>query len=133
MTRVDWYADKVVLLLEGITYDSLLRLAYMIEAEAKIGAPVDTGFLRNTIYVHSKKGSTFQARSQELKSKKTGSSSVHRTADGPASGDKDSIIVGVAALYAVYAEIRQPFLYPALQKLVRQFGAIIKAEASGKL
>lgn len=124
--RVDWRGEEVVALLSSITLEGLLQAGYQVEAEAKIGAAVDTGFMRNSVYVHSDKASTFRARSEEIDGR------LHETTNAPPEPG-DGVIVGVGADYAIYVEAEQPFLYPALVRVARQVGAMIQGEARGKL
>jgi len=121
---VNWYADDVALLLENIAEESLLQMAYQIEGEYKVNARVDTGFMRNSAYVHSDKASTFRAQSKD---------EHHRTIDSPPSTGDGTVYVGVGALYAIYNEVEDHALYNALQRVQRQFGGIIQSVARGQL
>lgn len=123
-SEVNWYGDDVALVIEGIAEEALLQMAYQIEAEAKIEAPVDTGFLRNSIYVHSKRASTFRHQSN---------GDHYETIGSPPAAENGVVVVGAGALYAVYAEMRRSFLYVALQRMQRQFGGIIQSVARGQL
>ena len=124
---LDWRADEVILALEGATREGLLALAYQLEGEIKVGATpsVDTGFMRNSTYVHSSEASSFQAQSKVLKSNKTGQKSLHQTVNAPPPADDETVYVGVAADYAIYRESVDPFVYPALQRVARTAGATV--------
>lgn len=127
MSKVNWYGDDVALLIEGIALDGLLRAAYQIEGEYKINARVDTGFMRNSAYVHSEKASTFQAQSKTLDGQ------LHETVNSPPPLEEGAVFVGVGANYAIYREIEDGTLYNALMRVSKQIGGLIQAEARGKL
>lgn len=121
--KLDWRGNDALLVLEGATREGLLTLGYQLEGEIKVGAPVDTGFMRNTVYVHSSEVSTFQAQSRD----------GYETTSAPPAVDDDTVIVGVAADYAIYVESTQPFVYPALQRVAQVAGATVASAIRDKL
>lgn len=125
--RIDWYEKDVIAVAEGASMEALLAMAFQVEAEYKIRAAVDTGFMRNTTYVQSAKTSTFQPKEQTLTSKRTGRKGKHKTVPNPepAKDDKE-VIVGVGANYAIYREIEDGALYAALQSVAQQAPATIQ-------
>lgn len=127
MTEVNWYTDEVVLLFENITEEAALQAAFQVEAEYKINARVDTGFMRNSTYVHSAKTSTFQPSAQTIQGV------MHETTGSPPPVEENTVYVGVGANYAIYNEMQDSALYGALQRVAAQFGAMIRAAAASKL
>ena len=114
--RLNWRGDQAAVVVTDATRKGLLQLGYQLEGEIKVGAPVDTGFMRNSTYVHSSGASTFQAQN---------GSEGQQTASSPPAADDDTVIVGVAADYAIYVESTQPFVYPAMQRIARLAGGVI--------
>lgn len=111
------------------------RTAFGIEGQAKILAPVDTGFLRNSIYTETAKSSGYDkalAAAERLhakrhagqrKSARTGQwvDVVGKMLDAPdAPGDLAANVI-VGAEYGIYVEYgtmfapAQPFLTPAFE------------------
>lgn len=126
-SRVDWYQNDVVLVAENATLESLLAMAFQVEAEYKIRADVDTGFMRNSTYIQGAETSTFQAREQVVTSKRTGKKGKRKTVKNPeVPKDDQEVIVGVGANYAIYREIETGALYAALQSVAEQAPATIQ-------
>jgi hypothetical protein len=116
--EVNWYQHDVMVTVGKAERDFLLALGFQVEAEAKPNVPVDTGFLRNSSYVNGAGTNTFSPRSDH----------GHNTTPEPAQPDDDKeIVVGFAAEYAVYVEVDQPYLYPALQRVAQQANGTIEA------
>lgn len=113
---VKWYEQDVLLRVENASAEFLLALGFQVEAEAKVRAPVDTGFLRNSSYVNGAGQNTFVPRHDG-----------DRETVGSAQSAEDGVAVGFGADYAVYVEANQPFLYPALQSVAQQAEGIIEA------
>lgn len=116
-SRVDWYAEDVLLVVDDVTEEALLALAFQVEAEAKVNAPVDTGFLRNSSYVAGGDTNTFRSQSAN------GRNTVNRAEPSPPNG----AVVGFGADYSIFVESRQPFLYPAAQQVMQQAEGTIAA------
>jgi HK97 gp10 family phage protein len=155
-------ADVKFVVVANITYDRIDELrgalrreasaavrkaAYDIEAAAKQAAPVDTGFLRNSIYTVTSQGSRYggaQARAENRRSEKYAGTRRSRRlgkrvsvggrmlpeVDGPAS-DLDAI-VAVGAGYGAYVELGtsrmagRPFLGPAAEAVRPAFEAAMR-------
>jgi hypothetical protein len=126
--RINWHAQDVLLAADKAQREWLLRLAFQVEGEFKVRAAVDTGFMYNATYVNGAGESNFIAQEKTLRSEKTGQMGVHRTAPSPEQPQDDSeVIMGVAADYAIYSEIRTNALYEALQAVAAQAPATITA------
>lgn len=124
MSDVNWYQDKVMAAVKDAEQEFLLALAFQVEAEAKVNAPVDTGFMRNSSYVVGAGQNTFVPRHDGDK----------ETTPSPATPQDDQeVVIGFAADYTIYVESTQPFIYPALQSVVAQAGGTIQAAGANHL
>lgn len=126
-TRVDWYTNDVLLVVDNATKELLLALAFQTEAEYKTRAKVDTGFMRNSTYVQGAEISTFVPKTDTLRSRRSGRIEKRETV-GRAEQPKDDqeVIIGVGANYAVYREIEDGALHQALQAASQQASATIQ-------
>lgn len=132
--KVDWYAEDVVLKLEQTTRRGLEQLAAYIDGETKLqivdNDQVDTGFMVNSVYHKSDGGSTYADANQTGDYINQDGDLVERElapeADLPPEYDA---LVCVGANYAIFQEMEQPFLYPALLKGAQQAKAIIEKVA----
>lgn len=104
------------------------KAAFDIEADAKTRAPVDTGFLRNSIYVRTHDQSTYD-----------GSSGEQMLSEVNAPADDLNAYVAVGANYGLYVEMgtshmaAQPYLGPAADFVRPEFlEAMRRLEASMK-
>ncbi len=109
------------------------KAAFDIEREAKQRAPVDTGFLRASIYTVTKGGSGFKV------SPSGATGAAQRTLFSPVSlTDSHEAIVAVGAQYGIYLEYgtrrspAQPFMTPAVMKVKPKFEADIARALEGK-
>ena len=108
--KVDWYSNDVLLRVEGATDELLTQLAFYVEGEAKVSAPVDTGFMRNAIYAMApdqNHRSTAEAESAAVADREL--------APFPDVGAHEAAVHG-AAEYTIYQEMARSFLYDALEK-----------------
>jgi len=123
---VKWYGDEVLLQLKEATAEMLDAAAHLIETEAKINAAVDTGFMRNSIYVVTPISNTYGKTdaSGSFQSKKE-KRQVERRLAPQANAPEDGAVVVVGAEYAIYEEMHRAFLYPALEKVASSKGAEI--------
>lgn len=131
--KVNWYEEDVELVVNDATDEIVTKLAFFVEGEAKVGAAVDTGFMRNAIYsitpLGSRRGQTW--KSGRYKSRKTGQVSQHNLAP-EASIEVSEAAVHAAAEYTIYNELREPFLYPALEKAQGEAPGVIQAVGRAK-
>lgn len=115
--RVDWYEHDVLIRTAQANREILLAIAHQTEAEAKVRARVDTGFMRNSAYVNGAGENSFVARSED----------GHETAPGPEHPQDDNeVILGFAANYTIYVEALDPFVYPAAELVAQQAAGIIE-------
>lgn len=120
-SRVNWYAEDVLAVVDGASAEMMEALAFQVEAVAKTKAAVDTGFMRNSGYVVTQGVNTFQARSEEIDGQQ------HDTVNNPEPAPPNGATVGFAADYSIFVETRQPFLYPALQQVMQTAGGTIES------
>lgn len=91
------------------TQQMLKAIGFQIEAKAKMKAPIDTGALRNSIYVADQDNNNPPFESDE-------------TLPNPPT---NSVYVGPSVEYAIYQELGtsfmspQPFMIPALREVER--------------
>jgi len=116
---VRWFGDRVRQLVENRAQIALEDIAFAVREEARQNidenGQVDTRFLRNSVYVATPKQITPIPPSGTYTSLK-GSGQVRREAvqpDRPSSG----ATVGVAAVYAIYPELRDSYLFKALNQV----------------
>ena len=117
---VKWYGDEVLLKLKDATAEMIDKAAFLIEGQAKINAPVDTGFMRNSIYVVTPKSNTYSAAKGSARSARN-----DRDVAPQANPPENGAVVAVGAEYAIYQEMQQAFLYPALESVAASKGGEI--------
>ena len=125
--KVNWYANDVLLRVEGATDELLTQLAFYVEGEAKVSAPVDTGFMRNAIYAMApdqNHRSTAEAESAAVADREL--------APFPDVGAHEAAVHG-AAEYTIYQEMVRSFLYDALEKARAVAPGIIQEVGRKKL
>ena len=125
--KVDWYANDVLLRIEGATDELLSQLAFYVEGETKVRMNVDTGFMRNAVYAITPLANR-RAQAQ---------GEARAVADRPIAPDPDvdahSAAVHGAAEYTIYQEMLNPALYPALEKAQQVASGIIQEVGRAKL
>lgn len=137
MSKVIWHGDRVKLALHAALQAMVAAAAFEVEALAKVNitnnGQVDTGFMRQSVYASTPKGSTTPAASGVFYST-TEQRLVERTAlPSSATPGDTSAIVAVAAEYGIYQEIAQPYLYPALERVASSYGGQIVAAGKGEV
>lgn len=103
--------DHVKVVVVGATDEALAAIAFQIEGEAKVRAAVDTGFMRNAVYVVTKDEDNYGERSREARAR-----AVDREVAPKRSLPEDASAAVVAgAEYSIFQEAAQPFLWPAAE------------------
>lgn len=125
--KVDWYANDVLLVVEGATDELLTQLAFYVEGEAKVNAPVDTGFLRNAIYTIA------PGRNNRDEAQATASALAERYLAPLPDLQPHEAAVHAAAEYTIYQEMVRSFLYSALEKARAVTPGIIQEVGRAKL
>lgn len=133
-----WYTKEVSLTLEGATADVLGGAAFQIEAEAKINIrnnrQIDTGFMLNSVWAILPEDADPIPESQDFEQATNDAKAQNTDAE---MGNKPSIpasgaAAGVGASYAVYNEMRNPFMWPAIEATQQKMGGIVDDVAKKK-
>ena len=125
--QVNWYEEDVKLAVDKATDELLTELAFYVEGEAKTGATVDTGFMRNAIYAI---GPLTSHRAQAVAEAK--SRADRDVAPTPQIGEHEAAVHG-AAEYTIFQEMKVGFLYRALEKAQQVAGGIIQKAGKAHL
>jgi len=116
--KIDWFGDEVSVLVEKATQKIVDQLSLACEAQTKTNitrnGQVDTGFMRSSAWSSAGGGS---GRSGQSAAGRVQSAANRSRGSVRGRGRGASASAGVSANYAIYNEIRIPFLYPALQSL----------------
>jgi hypothetical protein len=121
--EVKWYLDKVLVKVDGATEKALGAIAHQIEGEAKVRARVDTGFMRNAVYVVEQEGDNYTQRRMEATLRADYDMAPRRELP-----DDVAAAVVAGADYSIYQEVQSPFLLPAAEA-VAGYTAGVTAEA----
>lgn len=103
--------NRLIGQIPGRTRDRIKAVAFQVEALSKMKSPVDTGSLRNSIYVAMKNENN---------------PPVEATEKLPEPKDLTTAFIGPSVEYAIYQELGtsqmdpQPFMLPALREVERQ-------------
>ncbi len=116
------HLDHVEMRVKNATEEALHALALEVEGHAKVNIvvndQVDTGFMLNSVYVESQRGSTFGGTwPGDEKTKAPRFRLPNRYA-------ATAVIVG--AVYAIYQEVLMPFLRPAGQTVMNRVKGIME-------
>jgi hypothetical protein len=135
--KVNWYEDKVRLVIDEKTGQTLLNAAFRIEERTKVNinqAPgasgqglIDTSFMLNSTYVVGPKVSTYdQALRSGMYTNRAGEE-VERNLAPQADLPRDAAaLVAVGAEYAVFQEIIHHFFFQAIEDTSRELGGLIE-------
>lgn len=135
---VNWYGEKVLLQIEADSAAGVFAVAQEVVDEAKLNittnGQVDTGFMRNSGYAADASGNSTYGEVQAsgiLNSLAEGKAVERQAApelDVPGSRGDAVAVAAFAADYALFQEMRLPFLGPALQAVRGRVGGIMKRE-----
>lgn len=136
MAKVNWNSSRVKIAIKEPTRKLLLAHGFQVEAQTKVNitnnGQIDTGFMRNSTYVSGAGESTYGRTDPTgtYTSEKTGNA-VKRAIAPERQGDADTVFVVVGADYAIHNEVRQSFLYIAVEQVVGSSpdAGIIRSEA----
>lgn len=135
MSQVNWYGEDVTLRIKGATQDVLDQLAIEGEGLAKINIrendQIDTGFMMNSVAAVTSKGASQVPPSGEYPNR--AGETVHRESVPLPAAEEGSAGIGCAAEYAIHQEMKQSFLYRALEKLAERVGGVIERVAREKM
>lgn len=130
--KVDWYANDVIMLVDGATDEFLAKLAFQIQGQARINIQtnkqIDTGFMLNSVYVVTPEKSDYSERKAEaeIRNPKANMAPQVRLPHGA----KAAVCAG--AEYAIYQEARKSFLYRALEQVSNEAEGVLKPIAREK-
>lgn len=134
-SRVKWLTHDVMVHFKGMSRQALEAVAFHIEGEAKqniiTNDQVDTGFMVNTVYVKSEAVNTYEATKEDglYTGQKSGAErTVQKAPEATLPADVD-VLVAIGADYAIFQELLNPFLYPALVSVSQQAKGIIQQVA----
>lgn len=125
--EVDWFADDVLLVVEGATDEFVSRIAFQVEVEAKVGAPVDTGFMRNAIYSVTPLGQGEPPASGKYRSSVEGRMVERRSASRVPGLGPGEAAVHAAAEYTIFVEMEEAFIWRALELAQGFAGGVIES------
>lgn len=133
-SQVDWLGADVLLKVARVNDDALAGIAFRIEGEAKVGAPVDTGFHRNAIYSVTRGGPHGVPPTGGTLVDRKGQR-VARAAVPPINDLPDGVgaAVHAAAEYAIWVELHQPHILPAAERVAKRVAGTITAAARNRL
>ena len=127
---VNWYDNDVRGIIQNASALIIKQAAFSIEAQAKINVTengqVDTGFMRNSIYAKTADDSGYGRTDATGTYKNQDGDTVRRERADEADLQGADAVVHVAAEYAVFQEMDNPFLYNALDTVIGQFGGIVE-------
>ena len=117
---IQFNTKEVKLEVKRLSDELIRKLAFDIQAHAQVEAPVDTGFLKNSIYTITSRGSGHEI-AQAVAS---GYAPDRIMAPSPGLEGADAAVVAGAS-YAFWVEIKhRPYLYPAVETVARKAGNI---------
>lgn len=115
--------------LPGVLSQIVRKAAFDVQAQAQVNAPVDTGFLKNSIYTVTSESSSYSSVSSPTKK----DSSVLPEVEKPE--DDQTAYVAVGANYGLFVEVgtrhtpAHPYLSPAVETVRPAFeDALSKVE-----
>lgn len=136
--KVNWFGDKVRLVIGKKTGQTLTNVAFRIEERTKVNineAPgasgqglIDTGFLLNSTYVVSPQVNTYDQANPSGVYKDRAGKEVERTL-APRQKLKPGesmVLVAVGAEYAIYQEIKHAFFFRAIEDASKELGGLIE-------
>lgn len=123
-TKVTWYGNKVMAKIKGGSSQVIRAMAFQCEGLTKdritANGQVVTGFMRNSVYTVTTEGVSGGVESTTLTDEQ--GHTVQRTSVPPPElGGEDVSICGVGANYAIYQEVKNPFLRPSFDTVVAGF------------
>jgi hypothetical protein len=122
-----WYLDEVKVSIGDGTSEAVEQLVFLIEATAKGhitgNGQVDTGFMRSAVYAAIEREDHRPAAEADAKGR---ADRVMVPADVRPGQDKIVGIIHCAADYAIYQELRDPFLYSAAEIAAEKFDGFVE-------
>lgn len=114
------YLDKVKVTINHATQKVLNAVAFQIEGLAKINiqqnGQIQTGFMLNSVYAVTPQASGFAQARAAAGALRPGV----QLGEPPTIEEGAAVVVG--ASYAIYQEVKKPFLFPAAETAAQQAG-----------
>jgi hypothetical protein len=114
--QVNWYGEEVKLTIAGASRQLLVEVAHRVEEHTKINITnnnqVDTGFMRNSVYVSAPNESNYNTAKSEAAGRNP-NATMGPEATPP---NENTVVVAVGAEYAVFQEIQNSFLLLAVEQ-----------------
>ncbi|MBK7916509.1 MAG: hypothetical protein IPJ94_09645 [Chloroflexi bacterium] len=130
--KVNWYAEDVVAHFTKVSERAIEAAAARVDALAKMNIvandQVDTGFMVNSVYFATAETSTYQDGSGTQVNRE-GNFVEREMAPEATLPDNATALVCVGANYAIFQEMANPFLYPALLAVKGEMKGIIETVA----
>ncbi|MBK8987381.1 MAG: hypothetical protein IPM39_15110 [Chloroflexi bacterium] len=130
--KVNWYAEDVVVKFTKLSERALEAAAARVDALTKINIvandQVDTGFMVNSVYFATDGNSSYMD-SGGVFTDKHGNQVERQMAPEATLKDGAAALVCVGANYAIFQEMDNPFLYPALLTVRGEMKGIIETVA----
>ena len=127
--KVDWHTEKVIAIFEKASMDTLSELAFIGEGDTKINITdndqIDTGFLRASVYAVTPDKSSYTAAISEAGLMAYAGDARRDAAPEVTLPNDTTVAVAVAAEYAIYQEMKQTFLYKAIEGLAKKFNGVV--------
>jgi len=121
--EVKMYLDHVQVKVAAVSDKALEAVALQIEAQTKVNiqknGQIDTGFMLNSTYVVTKNSSTYKSASGSFTNRE-GKTVQRQIAPQQTLPGNAKAAVSVGADYAIYQEVKKPFLYPAAETVAGQ-------------
>lgn len=147
VSRTEWRGDDLILILEGVAAEALLSSALIVEGAAKQNIvkndQIDTGFLLNSVYTVAPTKSNYDEAEASATGKVTaeGKKRVHlvgkrksrkknkwvnvtgRMLPQEPLPNENTALVAVGAEYGIFQELKNSFLFKALENESGTLGA----------
>lgn len=131
--EVDWFSEEVILKLLDVTENGLEAVAARVDALAKqniiTNDQVDTGFMANSVYFATGNVSSYTDGSGTLTDKNGNLVERDMAPEAPLPSEYRALVC-IGANYAIFQEMENPFLYPALVQVAGEADGIIEAIAN---
>jgi hypothetical protein len=137
MAEVNWYKDKVKLVLDKHVQQSIEAIAFRIEERTKVNiseAPgasgqglIDTGFMINSTYTVLPDGSSYGDADQSgFYQNREGLEVERNLAPERPLPRGAGALVAVGAEYAIYQEMEHGFFIQAIEDTAKEIGGLVK-------
>lgn len=118
-SSLKWYASNVKASFKRPIQDGLTNVAMLVRRQAQRNLTennqVDTKHLWNSIYVATPEKVTTIPPDGDYLSTKTGQ--MVRRESGPVAQPQEGVVVGAAASHSIYPELRNSYLYRAIEQV----------------